>query len=636
MRTLTTSLLGLVVLAVLFFAVNLVGGMTLSSARLDLTEAKLYTLSQGTKNILAGIQDPVTLRLFYSKKLASKEAEGLERYAQRVTELLQEYEARSNGKLTLLQIDPEPFSEEEDLAAEFGMRGVPVNQAGERIYFGIAGTNTTDGEATIPFVELPRENFLEYDFTKLVYSLGYPQKRKVGLITSLPVNGAPGNPMLGSRGTPPWLFMDQVRDAFDVVEIERDATELPADVDILLLVHPKGLNDQLLFRIDQFALNGGKVLAFLDPHCDADTEGINPQDQMSAFSANRTSDLGPLTDAWGFELVLEKLAADREHAERVAINSGDAPYPIWLNLPAELFNPDDPVTADLKKIRMATPGVLRPVDGAATSFERLIWTGKESMEVDRMKVVMGHSPSSVETILNEFVPLEQELVLAARVSGDIKTAYPDGPPEPVAVEGETPPPAPVAPAGGWKQVGKLQCIVVADADMLADNWWVRVMDFLGQRIAQPNANNADLVINALDNLSGNEDLIALRSRQSFERPFTRVEKMRDDADARFREEEQALQTELENAQKKIDELQTTQEGAVSSLILTPEARAEIERYRQVEKDTRKKLRDVKHSLTKDIEALGTRLKVLHIVLLPFALVLSTFAAYFLLAGRKRS
>ena len=396
----TTTLTGIAVLAVLFFALNLVSNASLSGVRVDLTEARLYTLSQGTKNILRNIQDPVTIRLFYSKKLVSETpgAAGLERYAQRVTELLQEYEALSDGKLTLIQIDPEPFSEEEDKAVEFGMRGAPANTTGEKIYFGIAGTNTTDEEETIPFVELPRENFLEYDFTKLVYNLAFPVKRRVGLLTTLPLEGAPGNPMTGQPGAPPWFFVDQLRGAFEVVSIDRAATELPQGddaIDLLLAVHPKGLSDQLLFDIDQFALGGGKVLAFLDPHCENDTEGINPQDQMSAFSANRTSDLGPLAAAWGFELVPEKLAGDRKYAERVAIEGGDAPYPIWITLTTEQFNADDPITAELKKLSLATAGVLRPVDGATTTFDPLVWTSDDAMQVDRMKVVMGHSPHHV-------------------------------------------------------------------------------------------------------------------------------------------------------------------------------------------------------------------------------------------------
>ncbi len=634
----STSLIGLAVIGVLFFAINLVSAPLFKSARLDLTEAKLFTLSEGTKNILANIQDPVTLRLFYSKKLASDNPQtaGLERYAKRVSELLEEYEALSGGKLKLIQIDPEPFSEEEDKAVEFGMRGIPVNTSGEKVYFGIAGTNTTDEEQTIAFIELPRENFLEYDFTKLVYNLAFPVKRKVGLITALSIDGSPANPMTGQPGTPPWFFVDQLRGAFEVETIDRAATELPEGIDLLLAVHPKELSDELLFDIDQFALGGGKLLCFLDPHCENDTEGINPQDQMSAFSANRTSDLGPLTQAWGFELVPEKLAGDRENAERVAIEGGDAPYPIWINLPKSSFNAEDPVTADLKKIRMATPGVLRQIEGATTDFEPLIWTSDDAMQIDRMKIIMGHSPQTVQTILDEFVPLEDGLTLAARVGGPAKSAYPDGPPEPVVAEGEEAPPARIAPEDGWLTEGKVQVIVVSDADMLEDRWWVRIQNFLGQRIAQPNANNSDLVINALDNLTGNEDLISLRSREGFERPFTLVEEMRDAADERFREEEQALQAKLEEAQAKIDELQKSQDGAVSSLILSPEVRKEIEKAREDQNATRKKLRDVKHSLTKDIDRLGTRLKLLHIIVLPVGIGLLALALSVLRSNRKKT
>lgn len=618
---------------VLFFAINLAAEGIFTSSRVDLTEAKLFTLSDGTRNILGSMDDPVTLRLFYSATLAKEDAEVLERYNQRVSELLDEYEAASNGKLTVIRIDPEPFSEEEDQAVEFGMRGVPVNSANELVYFGIAGTNSTDGQESIPFIELPRENFLEYDLTKLVYNLTYPVKKRVGVLSSLPIQGGPANPMdpRGGGGTPPWFFLSQLQAAFEVELVPRDAVELPFDLDLLVLHHPKQLDPQLLFAIDQFALNGGHIVTFLDPHAEADMEGINPQDQMSAFSANRTSDLGPLTEAWGFEVVAEKVVADKDGAHRVRLpQGGDLDYLVWLNLSKDNVEEEDPVTAELSKLHMATAGALQPLPDAATDFQSLVQTSENSMLVDRIRVAMRPDP---EGIMDGFISGGEALTVVARVGGMAQTAYPDGPPEAAVAEGEEPPLPLMPPADGWKTEGEIQVIVVSDADMLQDNWWVNLQNFFGNQIASPTANNSDLLINSLDNLSGNTDLISLRSRTGFDRPFTRVDEMRKESEERYRAEEQQLQLELEEAERKISELQTQKEGAVSSLIITPEQRAEIDKFKAKRVDTRKKLRDVKHSLKKDIEALGVWVKLLNFMV-PLLVALLGLASWIYSTQRK--
>jgi ABC-type uncharacterized transport system involved in gliding motility auxiliary subunit len=626
-----SSLIGLPILAILFFAINLVAEQTFKTSRVDLTEAKLFTLSEGTRNILGSMEDPVTLRLFYSSKLAKDDAQVLERYNQRVSELLAEYEAASKGKLTVINIDPEPFSEEEDQAVEFGMRGVPVNSAGELVYFGIAGTNSTDGQESIPFIELPRENFLEYDFTKLIYNLSFPVKQRVGIISALPIEGAQGNPADPRSGTPAWFFLSQVQAAFEVEMIARDAVALPDGLDLLVLLHPKQLDPQLLFQIDQFALGGGHVVAFLDPHAETDMEGINPQDQMSAFSANRTSDIGPLSAAWGFELVPEKVAADRENAHKVRLpTGGELDYLVWLNIRKDDITADDPVTSELNKLHLATAGILNPTPDATTSFQPLVQTSDNAMMVDRIRVAMRPDP---EGIWDSFVSGGERLTLAARIGGTARTAYPDGPPEPAAVEGEAPPQPILEPAGGWKSEGDIQVIVIADSDMLADNWWVNLQNFFGNRIASPTANNSDLLINSLDNLTGNADLISLRSRTGFERPFTRVETMRKESEERYREEEQQLQLELEEAERKISELQNQKEGAVSSLIVTPEQRAEIDKFKAKRVETRKKLRDVKHSLKKDIEGLGVWIKLLNFMV-PLLIALLGLGAWIYSTQRR--
>ena len=413
------SLIGLPVLLVLFFAINLASGAIFTSTRLDLTEDKLFTLSEGTRNILGSMDDKVTLRYFYSSKLAKEELQFAERPAQRVREMLDEMAAASDGNLKVIEIDPVSFSEEEDQAVEFGVRGAPANSAGDMIYMAVAGTNSVDDQEVLdllPLVQGRRRQFLEYDLTKLIYNLANPVRHRVGVISNLPIEGAQPNPMNPRSGSRPWFFLTQLQAAFDVEMIQRGATLLPDDIDLLLLVHPKELAPTLLFEIDQFVLKGGKVVAFLDPHCEADTEGVNPQDQMSAFSANRTSDLGPLTDAWGFELVAEKIATDKQNAHRVRLpGSGtEMPYIAWLNLNDEHVESSDPVISELKKLHLATAGILQAKPGATTTFAPLLTTGPETMQVDRIRVAMRPDP---EGVLDSFVNEDKEIVLAARVNG---------------------------------------------------------------------------------------------------------------------------------------------------------------------------------------------------------------------------
>jgi ABC-type uncharacterized transport system involved in gliding motility auxiliary subunit len=625
------SLAGLAVALVLFFAVNMASSALLRGARLDLTENGLYTLSEGTENILATMDEEVTLRFYFSRSLATDYPD-LKRYAQRVVELLEEYTSRAGARLRLFVSDPEPFSEEEDRAVAYGMQGVPVNAAGELLYFGLSGTNSTDEEEVIPFFQVRREEFLEYDLTKLIYNLAFPEKKVVGLLSTLPIEGGPFNPM-NPRAIPvPWLIVDQIRQAFEVRTLRATATEIPAEVDILMLVHPQGLSPQLLYSIDQFVLGGGRLLAFVDPHCEAQQVPQDPNNQLAALTADRTSDLGPLLAAWGVELTEQKVVGDRLNAQRVVMGNQPVEYVAWLRLGEGEVNSDDPVTSNLtKEINMATAGALRALPGASTSFTPIIETSSESMEIDRLQIALQPNPTS---LLESFLPGGSPLTVAARVSGPATSAYPDGPPE-GAPESEDAPAEEEAVPHRATSEQDINVVLIADADMLQDRWWVNVQNFFGNRIAIPSANNADLVINVLDNLSGSNDLISLRSRARFNRPFDRVAEIRRVAEDRFRNKEQELEQRLRETEEKINELQSQKEGGVSAIILSPEQQAEIEAFRAERLDTRKELREVKHQLKKDIERLGSQLKLLNIFVLPLVLP-ALIALLAMMRSRARS
>lgn len=627
-RLLTGS--GLAVAVALFVAVNVLSHVAFRSVRVDLTEERLYTLSEGSKNILQGVEEPVTLRFYLSKKLAV-ELPGIQGYTNRVLELLQEYEQAAGGNLILHVIDPEPFSEEEDRAVGYGLRGVPLDRGNVQFYFGLVGTNATDDRELIPFFQQGREEFLEYDLTKLVYRLANPKQKVVGLLSTLPVAGGPQMPFPQAQGSAPWMIMDSIREVMDVKVLDKAVTDVPEDVDVLMVVHPKQLSDSTLYAIDQFVLRGGRAVVFVDPHSEADRVLPNPQNPMG-MQGPRNSDLGPVFDAWGIELVEGKVVADLPLAKRVNFQKqarmAVADYPVWIDLTARQLNAEDVVTAKLPNLTMASAGILRQKEDSAIEWTPLVETDDQAMQIDAARLQFM---PDVEGILRDYRPGDETLVLAARLTGKVKTAFPGGRPEAAASE------EPGAP-GDDKESNQpphlaesadpINVIVVADTDVLQDRFWVQVQNFLGQRIGIPTSANNDFVTNALDNLTGSHDLISVRNRGSFSRPFTLVRAIQQEAEARFRQKEQALQQRLKETERKIQELQSGKEDR-TTIILSPEQEAALEGFRQELVATRKALRNVQHELQKNIERLENVVKFLNIGFMPLVIAVGgvVFSAY---------
>lgn len=625
-RTLAT-VGGIALCVVLFVALNILGNTALRGARLDLTENKLYTLTAGSRSIARKLEEPVTLTLYVS----DKETNALpiyKAYATRVREVLREYAGASGGKIKLEVVNPEPFSDAEDKAVEAGLFGAQVGPAGERLYFGLVGVNSIGKKETIPFFQPEREEVLEYDITRLIYLLSNPPKKVVGLMASLPVNGVENNPLMGGQNVPPWQIVTQMKELFEVKTVAPDAAEIPSDIQALMVVHPKSLPDRAQFLIDQFVLKGGRLLVFVDPWCEADVPpGINP---MQAMQLPRASGLPKLFDAWGFEMIPERFAGDRKAAIRVTMGSQNRPEPVdyvgWLDLQKGRENlvTGDSVTGSLEKLVMATAGVLRKKDGATVSFDPLIQTSPDSQTIDTKLVQFMPDPKK---LLADFVPGDEKLTLAARISGKVKTAFPGGDPAK---------PADDQPAHLTESAETANIIVVADCDMLHDRFWVQENRIGNLMLGYSKvSDNGDLVIGALDNLTGSSDLISVRARGKFSRPFDRVETIRKDAEAKFLAKQETLQKELAAAQNRIEELKR-QASPGSTISITPEQQAEIQKSRENAVAIRKQLRDVQHQLSKDIEALGTRLKFINIGAMPVAVGLAAVGLSVYRSGRRRS
>jgi len=603
---------GIGIAIVVFLAFNVLSNTLFKYSRLDLTENNLYTLSKGTKNILGKLDESVTLRLYYSEKLTA-DIPSLSSYAKRVRELLEEYAAISSGKLKFIVLDPEPFSDAEDQAVQDGLQGVPIDAAGTTAYFGLVGSGATNEKEVIPFFQMEKEATLEYDLTRLVYKLSNPKKVVVGLLSDLPMNGSgPANPMMQMQGpTPEWMITEQMKQLFDVRVLQKDITSIPKDVDVLMIVHPKNYSEPLQFAIDQFVLAGGRAMVFVDPHAESEQAVRNPNNPMAGFGP-KNSDLSKLFDAWGLEMVKGKLAGDIKSAARVNISQGPRPqavdYVVWLQLGKDNLSQGDFITSDLKTVTMGSAGILKKKAGAAaTTFSPLIQTSAQAEEIPATAVQFRPDPMS---LLNNYHAGSEKLTLAARITGKFKTAFPNGAPEGAKPQGEV--------LKESKEDGNI--IVFADADMLEDRFWVNVQNFFGQRVAIPRANNGVLVINALDNLGGSNDLISLRSRGRYQRPFEKVKEIQREAEKNFRDREKQLQAKLQDTERKLSELQRQKGGSDSNMILSADQKAEIQQFREEQVKTRKALRNVQHELQKNIESLGTWLKRINIFIAPIIIV----------------
>jgi ABC-type uncharacterized transport system involved in gliding motility auxiliary subunit len=610
----------LVALALLFIGLTVLFNHTLRGWRLDLTQNRLYTTAAGTDRILASIKEPINLYFFYSEKTAQQLPQ-LKTYGTRVREFLEELSARSNGKLHLHVIDPQPFSEEEDRAAELGVRAAPLG--GGQFYFGLAGTNSTDGHAAIEFFDPNKEQFLEYDVVKLIYQLANPKKPVLAWLSSLPMDASYDPQGGGMR--PAWVVYSEAKQLFDVRPLSPTAAKIDPDTNVLVLVHPKNLAPATEFAIDQYALRGGHILLFVDPLADFDHSDADPQNPMAAMTADKSSHFGPLLTAWGVQFNPAVVVADRGHALSVTMQQGAEPvlHLGVLGLGKDSFTADDVITAGLSNVNVATAGALEPLKDAKTRFEPLLQssTDTELLPVARFRMLMDPA-----ALLDGFKPSGRRYTLAARVSGPVQTAFPAGPPA-----GVTLPPGQLDLKVSAKP---LNLIVFADTDMLSDFLWVRSQDFFGQRLTQAWASNGDLVQNALDNLSGSADLISVRGRATFTRPFERVEKLRRAANERFHAKEQELEQQLQATEEKLTALEAKGGDKPSAaLLVTPEQEQEIEHFQLEKLRIRKELRAVRAGLDADIKNLGATLKIINIIAVP-----ALFAALALLiaAWRRRS
>jgi ABC-type uncharacterized transport system involved in gliding motility auxiliary subunit len=634
---------GLALAAVILLSLNLTSSISFRNWKADLTEEGLFTISDGTKSILRNIEEPVTAHLYFSRKFGEM-APQYARYFDRVRAMLEQYRDLSGGKMRLAFHDPEPFSDEEDKAVAGGLRGLRLNNEGELGYFGLTANNSTDNQGTISFFSLDRENFLEYDVTKLIHSLAKTKKRVVGVLSSLPLQG--GKAPVTEQPLQPWLILEQMNEFFEVQMLDQARGDIPDNIDVLLIAQPAGLRPAAAYAVDQYAMKGGKVLVLIDPMPEAA--------QAVLLSQNRKGlgILKKMLKGWGVEYDSTKVAADIKHARRVQFPTRQGEKPLvtdfvaWLALDKTSMDDGDVLSGGIEQLSFGSSGSLSKADGAGITFTPIVRTSSEAMQIGAEKVGMGADPLA---LIRNYKPEGKRLTLAARITGEAASAFPNG--EPALEEDEAANPgviksqddkaeaaaAPKDPKAleGHVASGKINAVIIADTDFLANQFWVQTREVMGQQMQVPVAHNAAFLLGALENLTGTDDLIALRGRGVKDRKFTMVDDIRRRSEQQFREKEQALTKRLKEVESEIQKLEIAGEGGAA--ILTDKERGEIDKFRAEMLDTRRQLRDVKLALRRDIDRLGGWLKFANIALVPICIGLAGLGwTYFETLRRRNS
>jgi ABC-type uncharacterized transport system involved in gliding motility auxiliary subunit len=597
----------LVLMLLAFIVAVMASNVLLRGWRIDLTNNQLYTLSAGTRKVLQKIDEPINLYLFFS----NQETQGLpalRAYATRVTETLQEFAANAKGKLVLHVVDPIPFSEDEDRAEQFGLQ--PAMVGDKNVYFGLAGSNSVGTTDTIPFFdpEPSKEAFLEYDLARLVYNLANPKKTVVGLLSGAPIGGS-FDPQT-QQPTQPWTIVEQARELFELRMLPESTLKIDDDINVLWIVHPAMVDDATQYAIDQFVMRGGRALIFVDPMAEILAAGQEP----TGLAAPPSSSLDKLFKAWGVEFSTMDVVADNRYALGIRQGQKSVRHVGLLGLDMEAMSKNDVITSGLGSVNVGLGGYFKAADGATSKLTPLL---QSSTEAETLPVARFQFLPDPGELLNGFKATGMQYTIAARLEGPLKSAFPDGPPKPP--EGRDAPVDDKLKTEHKASTDGANLVLVGDVDMLSDRLWVQVQNFLGQRLAQPFANNGDFVVNALDNLSGSADLIGLRSRATFTRSFTTVDKLRRDADAKFRETEKELPAQLSDTERKLGELQAGRNDK-SSALMNSAQQEEIQRFLGEQVKIRQQLRAVRHELDQDITNLGTTLKVLNILVMPVVLI----------------
>ncbi len=581
-------------------------------AKIDLTEQNIYTLSKGSRNLLAEIEEPITLQFYFSRSM-----EGLpisfKNYATRVEELLHQYENAAGGMIHLEVIDPKPDTEEEEAAARSGIQGQSL-QNGQAIYFGLSAAQA-DNQETIAFFTTNRESFLEYDISQLLYTVQQFDKPRMGLLTSLPLKSQampmPGQP----QPRPDQVIVSEWERTFEIVEIQSSDTDLPTDLDLLAVIHPQSLDPQMVFAIDQYVLAGKPLFLALDPSSRYFKDQAGQNQMFGQTPTNVASDLPNLLAAWGVEYDLQQVVGDNALASQVITNQGTVRFPVWLTLPADRFNPELLPTSNLKTMMMIEAGSFSLNDSSKLDLTPMVTTTASAGNVASM--MLNFTPP--QELSRQINPDGDPKILAGLITGTFRTAFPDGRPVEPDPTGEDP--AVTSDGAESTEVALVESlkpgtvILVTDTDWLLDSYSVRRMNFLGMTTLEPLNDNLSFGSSSLEYLGGSEDLISIRGKGTSLRPFIVVQRMEASAEATYQVQLEEVEARLRDVQNELSQLASQQtEGRI--LVATPEIQESLEDYRAQEASVRSERRKIRKALREGIERLETVLLLANLLIVP--------------------
>jgi ABC-type uncharacterized transport system involved in gliding motility auxiliary subunit len=616
LATLLYSSAGILVMLAIVIAVNVI--TSVAPVRVDLTREKAYTLSAGTRAVLKKLDTPVKIRFYCTQsETASAESVALKSYARGVEDLLQEYRQVAGKNLIVEKFDPQPDSDAEDSARLDGLEPQTLN-GNDEFYLGLS-VGLADERVAIPFLDPSRERQLEYDVTRAIARVFAPDKPTVGVMSSLPVFGAPANPMMaetGQSGPPAWTLIEQLKEDFNLKHIELTADKIDDDVKVLLVIHPKDISEPTQYAIDQFILGGGKVIALLDAQSVLDSRQQQNPMMGGGPSGGTSSSLDKLLPAWGLAFDTGKVVADLDFKLQLnGPNHQPTDAPAFLGLNADGINRDDIATGPLDTVWLPLSGAFTGAPVAGLKETVLLHSSTQAELVDGMAASMGG-----ESLMENFKPTGVSYALAVRLTGKFKTAFPNGKPGAAGDAAATN--APAADGGLKESRVETSVVLFGDADFASDDFSMRKMDSPFGAMASPLNGNLNLVQNLVEQLAGDSNLIAIRSRATTHHPFTRIEQMEAAAEAQGEARITELQTSLNEAQQRLDELQQQKKDPDQRFILSPEQRAELENFRKKQGEVSRELKQARKDLRREVVSLETHIKWLNILTMPLAVTLA--------------
>ena len=609
--SLSNTLGSVVLLLICLVAVNVMASFI--PLRFDLTEERLYTISDGSRKILESLQEPVRINFYYSRNNAELPP-NFKTYAQRVQELLEEYAAISNGQLILEISDPKQDTEEEEWAQKYGIKSITL-PSGNTVYFG-AVVSMLDQEMLLPYFDQRRQEFLEYDITQAIQKVSSTSTSKVGLLSAMNLQG--GRSMI--PGQPPaqkWVFQSELEKSVTVENLPLSTEEIPDDISLLIVLHPRGFSPRLQYALDQYVLRGGRLVVLLDPNARADM--ISPENQFGQ-QPQLASDLPELLKSWGVDYDSTKVVGDRLQATQVNTGQGVMSFPMWMTFRTQSLDQEHPITAQLENLLFVEAGSFKKAAESKTEFTALISLSEQSGLIDAFQ--LRFSPP--DQLSREMKVDDSAKAVMAITAGNFSSAFPNGQPakekkdaQAQAAADESEAATPLKHTHLNESTERNSILLFSDVDFLSDQFSVQKLNFLGQSIIQPTNDNLNLMLNAAEHLSGNEALMSIRSRGRFSRPFTRLLDMQKQAQLLHQTEEKQLLSQLEEVQQRLNSLlDSAGNKGQQEVILPPEVQEEIQQFREEERQARRKLRDVRKILRQDIERLGQVLLLLNMLLVP--------------------